>query len=238
MLIGTTKAARTTTELPRLLIHDGTIEALKWLGIMFMTIDHINTYLFDGEYRIMFDIGRVTMPLFGFVLAYNLARAEALNNGVYWRVIKRLGLFALLATIPYTALNQLQLGGWWPLNILFFLLTTTTIIYLLDKGDKKSLVLAILAFVFGGAITEFFWFGMVFCIAAWHYCKRPNWFALLVALGALTSLFIVNKSWYALAVVPLILLAPYVHLKLPRIKNFFYIYYPAHLAVLWLVSKY
>lgn len=237
MLSNATKTASTATGLPRLVIGDGTIEMMKWIGIIFMTIDHINTFLFDGKYRIMFDIGRATMPLFGFVLAYNLARSNTLKNGVYWRVIKRLGLFALIATIPYTALNKLQLGGWWPLNILFLLLFITTILYLIDKGDKKSLVLAVVVFMFGGAIAEFFWFGMLFCIGAWFYCKRPNWFALLGGLGALASLFIANNSWYALAVVPIILLAPYIHLKIPRIKNIFYIYYPAHLSLLWLISK-
>jgi hypothetical protein len=234
MLINTTTAKSRSTDLPRLTIDDGTIESLKWLGIILMTIDHINYYFFEAKYSIMFDIGRATMPLFGFVLAYNLARPNTLNNGTYPRVIKRLALFGIIASIPYIALNKLQLGGWWPLNILGTLLITTTIIFLLDKGDKASLMMAMIVFIFGGAVVEFLWFGILLCVAAWHYCKRPSWGALIVWMGAIASLFIVNGNWYALTVVPIILLAPYIHIRLPRVKNIFYIYYPAHLTVLWL----
>ena len=53
-----------------IVIADGALEALKWLGIVLMTIDHINKYLNGGHSALMFDLGRIALPLFGFVLAY------------------------------------------------------------------------------------------------------------------------------------------------------------------------
>ena len=63
---------------PRLVLGDGTVEALKWLGLLFMTGDHVNKYLFAQKLPCLFELGRLAMPIFGFVLAYNLARSGAL----------------------------------------------------------------------------------------------------------------------------------------------------------------
>jgi len=53
----------------------------------------------------------------------------------------------------------------------------------------------------------------------------------LVVLG----LFI-NRNQWVLAVLPVILLAPSVNLKMNRHKNLFYWFYPAHLAVIALAK--
>jgi hypothetical protein len=34
--------------LPRLVLADGTVEALKWFALLLMTGDHVNKYLFNG----------------------------------------------------------------------------------------------------------------------------------------------------------------------------------------------
>jgi hypothetical protein len=58
---------------PKLELADGSVEALKWLALVLMTIDHINHFIFKMQIPVMSDLGRLAMPLFGFVLAYNLA---------------------------------------------------------------------------------------------------------------------------------------------------------------------
>nr|WEG85486.1 trbP [Escherichia coli] len=65
--------------LPAMVIADGTIEALKWLALLAMTGDHVNKYLFNGTLPYLFEAGRLALPLFVFVLAYNLARPGALD---------------------------------------------------------------------------------------------------------------------------------------------------------------
>ncbi|RYF37261.1 MAG: hypothetical protein EOO38_26620, partial [Cytophagaceae bacterium] len=39
---------RSQVRLPRLVVADGSIEALKWLGLLLMTGDHVNKYLLNG----------------------------------------------------------------------------------------------------------------------------------------------------------------------------------------------
>lgn len=221
---------------PTLQITNGTIEGLKWLALIIMTLDHINKYLLHDSVLPMFAIGRLAMPLFGFVLAFNLARPETLAKGVYPRVIKRLAITAVIASVPFIGLCGLG-WGWWPLNILATLLISTSIMFLADKGGKGNIALAILIFVFGGAFVEFWWPGITICLSAWCYCKRPNWLALITWIGSIASLHIINHTSWALAAIPLIFLAPYARLGLPRVGRFFYVYYPAHLTVLWAITR-
>lgn len=216
-------------------VPDGTIEALKWLALALMTLDHVNKYLLADKLAGAFALGRLAMPIFGFVLAYNLARPGTLSKRVYPRALRRLLIVGAIASIPFIGLGGLA-AGWWPLNILFLLALTVALIWLIEKGTNGSQTSAFFLFLIGGAFVEFWWFGLGFCLAAWWYCKTTSRIALLVWIAAGASLYLVNRNLWALASMPLILAAPYVDLRLPRLRNVFYAYYPAHLAVLWLVS--
>ena len=55
----------------------------------------------------LFDLGRVVMPIFAIVLAYNLARPGAFDRAAYPRVMKRLAIAGVLATPPFIALGGL-----------------------------------------------------------------------------------------------------------------------------------
>lgn len=206
---------------------NGTVEALKWLALALMTLDHINKYLFGEASSIVFDIGRLAMPLFGFVLAFNLARPGALESGLYVRTMKRLALFGLIATPFVMGLGGL-LGGWWPLNIMFLLLVATGTIYLIERRDPKYVLLLMI----GGGFAEFWWPGLAFVIAAWFYCKTPSKRGLVLWVIATASLALANLNFWALAALPLIFAASRVNLTMPRFRHVFYTYYPAHLAVL------
>ncbi|TVT60042.1 MAG: conjugal transfer protein TraX [Azoarcus sp. PHD] len=224
-------------ELPRIVVADGTLEALKWLALALMTLDHANKYLLRDAVPALFAVGRLAMPLFGFVLAYNLARAETLAAGVYSRVLQRLAIYGTLATVPCIALGGIA-WGWWPLNIMAMMFVATGVMFLVEKGGKANFALAVLLFVLGGGIVEFWWPGVALCLAAWRYCKRPSWSALIFWIGALASLFIINSSLWALAVLPLVLVvAPRIDLNMPRLSRVFYAYYPAHLVVLWVLTR-
>ncbi|RYF00853.1 MAG: hypothetical protein EOO77_33545, partial [Oxalobacteraceae bacterium] len=52
---------------------------------------------------------------------------------------------------------------------------------------------------------------------------------------AIAALYVINRSLWALAALPLIFAAPHVKISVPRAGRLFYVYYPAHLAALWIV---
>ena len=224
------------TERQNIQLHvpDGTIEALKWLALTLMTGDHVNKYLFNGTLPFFFEAGRLALPIFVFVLAYNLARLGALERGAYTRTMKRLAIFGAVASVPFIALGGLY-AGWYPLNILFACLVVTACAYLMENGGTLHLVGAGLVFLVGGGLVEYWWPAVALGLAVWSYCKRPTVSAAVVALLACTSLWFINRSLWALTAMPLLLVASYVDLPMPRLRWAFYGYYPLHLAALWVI---
>ena len=233
-------------ELPRLAISDGTIEALKWLALLLMTLDHVNKYLLHGAVPTLFALGRIALPLFAFVLAFNLARRGTLGCGMHKRIAGKLLLFGSIASGPFIALGGLG-AGWWPLNIMATLLVATGIVYLVERGGFFRTALAAALFLIGGGLVEFWWPGIALTVAAWQYVRRPSWLALLgwvvatLALSlngwAFARMPLVNASMWALAAFPIIFAATRVELHVPRYRYFFYVYFPLHLAILWAIRS-
>lgn len=222
--------------LPLLRLESGTLEALKWIGLVLMTFDHVNKYLLHDSIPALFDAGRLALPIFSFVLAYNLAHPTSLAKGVYGRVARRLAIAGLLATVPFIGLGGL-LWEWWPFNILFMLLVSVGVMALIERGRTLRLIAAGLLFVFGGAMVEFWWPAVVMTLAAWRYTRRPTWTSLIVWIAATASLYVINRNLWALAALPLIFLAPHVVVTMPRIRHVFYVFYPLHLLVLWIITR-
>lgn len=215
-------------------IQDGTLEAMKWLGLLLMTGDHVNKYLFNSTIPALFEAGRLALPLFIFVLAYNLARPDSLERGAYSRTLWRMGLFGGLASIPFIALGGL-VEGWLPLNVLFTLMAATAAIYFVEKGGPAGWASAAVVFILGGAWVEFGWPAIACAVATWSYIKRPSVAALIAAFLACTSLYLINQNLWALAAIPAMMALYYSNLGVPRLRWAFYIYYPLHLGILWLI---
>lgn len=220
--------------LPSLRIADGTLEALKWLGLLLMTGDHVNKYLLNDAVPLLFDAGRAVMPIFVFVLAFNLARPGTLARGVYQRTMGRLAVFGALATPAFIALGGL-LAGWWPLNILFTLLVLTATLFLIERGGQLNAMAAGAVLVLGGSSVEFWWPAIILGMAVWFYTRRPSATALIVAVLACAALAVINRNFWALAALPVIAAATRIDVRCPRWKWAFYAYYPAHLTALWLI---
>jgi hypothetical protein len=227
-------AASARPALPALTFSDGSLEALKWLGLVLMTLDHVNRYLLHSAVPALFAAGRTVMPMFAIVLAYNLSRPGTRARGVYPRVVRRLAIAGALATLPFIALGGLG-WGWWPLNIMATLLVATGVMYLIERGGAGRVGAAVALFVIGGALVEFWWPALAIAVGAWGYFRRPNWPALGFALCGLVALYIINRNLWAFAALPLLYIASRVDPPLPRRRWLFYAFYPLHLAILWLV---
>lgn len=192
-----------------------------------MAGDHVNKYLLNEANAALFALGRLVMPVFGFVLMFHLARPAALATGTHLRVIKRLALFGGLSTPAFV-----YLVGWWPLNILFTLLVATLVVYLWERGGTGLRVLALLTFLIGGAFVEFWWPALLCCLGAWGFSRRPTAMRLLMWTLATTSLAIINGDFAAVVALLLIWGATQVDIPVPRNRWTFYAFYPAHLTLL------
>ena len=215
-----------------LFVADGTLEALKWFALVLMVLDHVNKFLYAEQLPVLFELGRLVMPIFGFVLVYNLTRPGAMEKGVHVRMMKRLAIFGAAATPMFVVLV-----GWWPLNILFMLLLVVAIVFLIERGGRTRIAGAIALFVIGGAFVEFWWPAIASCLAAWAYCRQPSTKRLIVWALATASLAVINENLWALVALPIVLTAAQFTLNVPRTRWVFYAAYPLHLAVLLLIHK-
>lgn len=219
------------------IVATGALEAIKWSALGLMVLDHINKYLYDEKLPVIFQLGRIVMPMFGFVLAYNLARPDALARGLHGRMMYRLALMGAAATPICLVLNGqfANASMWWPLNILFTLLLVVALTYLIDRGGALRYTAAVALFVLAGALVEYLWMGVLCCLGAWLFCREASPRRLFLWSLATLSLTLVNGNTWALVAIPIVLIAGRVPQALPRRTWFFYGFYPAHLLLLLIV---
>jgi hypothetical protein len=208
-------------------------EAIKWAAVLFMTADHINKYLLTGSVQILYCAGRLAMPMFLCVLAYNLSRVDA---EAHKRTMARMLVFGIISTPIYILLGGVN-WGWWPLNVMFLLFLVTFSIYAIETGSWKWKLAAVANLIVGGGLFEYFWPAALLGVVLWSYFKKPTWLALITAFmlwaGGLGAIY--GNLW-ALAALPLIIGFANFPVQLPRHKWAFYAYYPLHLSIILFIK--
>jgi hypothetical protein len=220
--------------MPRLALSDGSLEAMKWLALFLMTGDHINKYLFNGTVGWAFCMGRLALPLFVTVLAYKLAHPDAVAAIAFKRTILRMIVAGTIATPAYIALGG-QSHPILPLNIMFALAATVGMVILLELRTVAGYTAAAAMFLVAGSSVEYWWPALALGLAVWWYAKQPCWEALVLSIVALIGLWCVNGNLWAVAAAPVVLIASYANPRIPRLRWFFYAYYPFHLTIFWLI---
>ena len=195
-------------------------EALKWIALGLMVIDHVNTFLLDRSVPAMYAVGRIAFPIFAIVLAWNLARP-----GIQLaRLSGRLLGFGFLAAIPLSALGMPM-----PLNVMFTFAAAVLVLALWDAGWRKS---AVAAFFVLGILVDYGWPGLSLILAVrwWFLAGTPA--SLAASLAALVSLYLANGNLWALGALPVIAAVQGYAPHVPRLRWAFYAFYPAHFVVL------
>lgn len=200
---------------------------MKWIALVLMTGDHVNTILFDRSLPYLYEIARVCFPIFAAVLAYNMVRPHA----DIARGLTRLLTFAVIAQ-PFHALAY---GSFWPLNVLF-----TLALGIMVASRRFPLLLSLPLAAFAGAFVDYQWFGIALVYACFRlFDSKPKGRGVAAAFVflALASLIAINGNLWAFAAVPLVYLVAILKPTVPRLKWAFYAYYPAHFAVLAFVAQ-
>lgn len=210
-------------------VSDGSLEILKWIALFFMVGDHVNKYLLDSSSVLLFNAGRLAMPLFALVIAYNIARPGVVQDG--YKIAGRLAAFGLLASAPYIILGVPYLG-FLPLNILFTFSLSVLIIRLFENSTWLSFSAGIILFLIGGAFVEFWWPALLIVLFAYYYFVSGRIIHLYLLILATASLAIINQNYIALIALPLVFLGSIAAINFPRYKWFFYWFYPIHLLLI------
>lgn len=219
----------TKNKIPTIYLSSGTIEILKWFALVLMTGDHFSTFIYSGNLEILNYAGRVVFPVFAFVFAYNLARPNA--ELFYKRSIIKLFVFGLLASPFFILLANTSYGL--PLNILFTLLAGLLCIM---AFNAKQYLVCVLLFVFLGAVVEYNWIGLILIFSCYYFIKSQTVTGLICIGLALMLLYFVNGNFFALLAIPIVIAFSNIDINFPRFKWAFYVYYPFHLLVLFLMT--
>ena len=217
---------------------------LKLLALVSMTIDHIGVGLFvqTGWLRI---VGRIAFPIFAYMIAegckYTKSRKRYLTTLVVMAALCQAVAFVAQGTLYQCILVTFSLS--------------VAFIYILEyaAGNKnlQSFLLALVALVgiyFAAEIlpmllpgTDYgidygFW-GIMLPVAVFFADTKAKKLVAAGAVSGLVCLAYPGIQIYSLVSIALLALYNGKRGKL-RMKNLFYIYYPAHLAAIYLISMF
>ena len=215
---------------------------LKWLAIITMTIDHVGVGLIryydqislmdlSEVYMMSRMIGRLAFPIFVFLIVQGYQHTANLR-----KYLMRLFIFALISEIPFDLMGSNQLFSMDHQNIFFTLVIGVAGLAAIEHFEMKNQILpqlgAIILAVFAAEVlnTDYGWYGILFIFGVGVLRDqkiRQTIFG--VAMGM------------AQAVVASVAFLPiwfYNGKRGRQNKWFFYLYYPAHLFIIYVIRQY
>lgn len=218
---------------PRVAFASGTLEALKWFALACMVVDHANRILFDYQLGTWAEIlGRLAFPIFAVVFGYNLARPRV-DAG---NISRRCFLWGVIASALY-----MPALGMWPLNVLFTLAVAAFVVDVqqnrayLPIGSEPRRYWPLVAIT--GCFVDYLWPGVCLVLAARWYFREPGPMPALSIAACLLAISLLMGNTWAFLAVPVLLVASYVAVDVPRARWVFLAAYPLHLAILALLAR-
>jgi len=213
-------------------------ELLKYIAIVTMAICHFGV-VFSPEEYIYYYIGRVSFPIFAFLMVYNyIHHTKSPIN-----YISRIVLMGIVAQPIYAD----TVGeGSSLLNIMFTLGAGLFLIYMMDlvansesKIKQYSIGYAIGGFfLFAGIFVDYIHLGLILIIAYWVWLRFPQANTLYGAIAA--TVLMLLPSGYEVIVAGLsffgiLMIVMSIDVRVPRLNKWlYYVFYPAHLIVIQL----
>ena len=219
---------------------------LKIIAILAMTINHIG-FVFKDIYnplwwQIMYlTIGKITFPIMAYLL--NLGFQKTKSKTQY---IIRLGIYALISIIPYHYTIGINTDAtiYTLNNILFTLMIGLLLITILDKL-KPSKMMHVLFLIIASSITFNSDWNIIGVLIIYFFYKDSKVESkTLIIIAATTSIinFVATLDITSFTYLGIILSIPILKntnnergYSNNLIKHGFYIYYPLHLSILYIL---
>lgn len=212
---------------------------LKLIALAAMTCDHIGAQLFPQS-TILRIIGRLALPIFAYMIAQGCRYTR--NKAKYLLTI---AFVALVCQLVYF----FAMGSLYQCILVTFSLSIA-LIFSLDAARKqpssRNYAIAVLAFVtvwfisdvlpglLPGFYVDYGFWGILLPVLIW--LSKDKWQSLLLCGAGLVLLSLGNTlQWFSLLTLPLLALYNGTRGQ-AKLKYLFYIYYPAHLALIYLIS--
>ena len=202
---------------------------LKIIAIVAMILDHIGKAFFP-EIQILQIIGRIAFPIFAYCIVVGVIHTSSFKN-----YLIRLGAFAVVSQLPW----MLAFGPTW--NIFFTLFFSALFVYGIKDKKWICLLISLLAF---SLLPLDYGFDTVLLLSSIYLLRDKFLLSLIVTSIILAIPFLsggdINIFGFALGMQGFAILAiPFIYfntnMRLNINKYFFYIFYPAHLLMIFLI---
>ena len=217
--------------------------SLKLLALFSMVLDHVGAVLLPEAVwpRV---VGRLAFPLYAFLLGQGFAHTRDRR-----RYLFRLVLFAVISEVPYDLCFSGSVLDLNRQNVFFTLALGLAALWgyeyfsITVRRTELGLLAAAAAAVLAQALGSDYGLSGVIMILLLYLCREEKrktvFFFLAVGLQAVT-LGLTNPAWGAaqlwagFAILPILLYSGKPGRR--KLRWFFYLSYPVHLLLLWLLS--
>lgn len=217
---------------------------LKIIACVSMLIDHIGAIFFPRIYILRL-IGRVSFPIFGFMIAEGFFYTKNVK-----KYLMRLVLLALVSEIPYDFAFSGKLIDVTSQNVFFTLSIALIGIIVYDRYENTNigiasgsvLVLSLIAFI---CRTDYDLFGVLIIFG--FYLYRGNFmkislnlifYSILMCIShvLVSGNFSISNLFQVVAVLSLFFISKYNNQKGYNLKFLFYGFYPIHLVLIGIIQ--
>ena len=215
---------------------------LKLIALIAMTIDHVGMLLFPYEvwFRV---VGRLAFPIFAYMIGEGCIYTR--HRGRY---IGKMAVLALMCQIVY----YLAMGSLYQCVLVTFSLSIG-LAFLIDNAGQRntagSWILAVLGLAAVYFLTEILpgflpgtdygvdygFFGVLLPLTVYLGRTRQQKFVFYSLGAAVLAAGYGGIQWYSLLALPLLMLYNGRRGR-AKLKNLFYIYYPAHLVAIYAIG--
>ncbi|NLY66171.1 MAG: conjugal transfer protein TraX [Tissierellia bacterium] len=204
--------------------------SLKVIMTILMVVDHIGQF-FPNTPEYFRWIGRLVAPVFFF-----LATESYIHTSNKVKYIKRLYVSSLIMFVGSIILwIFFRDDSFIPNNIFFTLAVNLSLIYIREeKGNNSNNIIMYIALILLAFIAEGSFIATILFML-FHYLKHEKKNMSIVFI-IVSLLFFPSIQWMQVFSLPFILM--YNGKRGPNIKKFFYIFYPAHIWILFLLSQF
>ena len=210
--------------------------ALKLLAMLSMVFDHVGDNFFPDQ-KWMRILGRIAMPLFAF------ATVEAyLHTRDRKKYLLRLLLMGLVSEIPFDLVLFGKAPEFTHQNIMFTFAYAILGLLCYDRiaGDRKISIpgLLVLLLFMISSLLLFLDYNMVALAVIYVFYllrKKPLWIRNLIAMAV--YFFFRNKGIYVFGLLGFLPIFFYDGQKGKGLKWLFYLFYPGHLLLIYLLMK-
>ena len=210
-------------------------EGLKLIACLTMLIDHIGAVFFPQNLWLRV-VGRLAFPIYCFLLAEGARHTKSPA-----KYALRLFMGLLLAEIPFD-LALYGILSWAHQSVMFTLLLAFFMAQAMKKLPLWGKVLVVIPFYFAAELLHTDYGGLGIVMAAVFIIGRELPEPMIIQTAGLA---ITNLAWFSTsfiqpaAVAAMVPISLYSGKKATRSKLLqwaFYLFYPAHLLVLWILS--